>query len=79
MPRCSATPSGPRWALPEEGTRLADAHQGVSDETWAKVRKHDDDLSSPGVAMAEWARVRAATNEEGNRLLPIVRRRPVRW
>ena len=30
-------------ALTEEGTRLADAHQGVSDETWAEVRKHYDD------------------------------------
>ena len=30
-------------ALAEEGTRLADAHQGVSDETWAAVRKHYDD------------------------------------
>jgi AhpD family alkylhydroperoxidase len=30
-------------AFAEEGTRLADAHQGVSDETWAKVRKHYDD------------------------------------
>ncbi|MEV5545966.1 carboxymuconolactone decarboxylase family protein [Streptomyces sp. NPDC052309] len=30
-------------ALTEEGTRLADAHQGVSDETWAQVRKHFDD------------------------------------
>ncbi|NKQ51692.1 carboxymuconolactone decarboxylase family protein [Amycolatopsis sp. K13G38] len=30
-------------ALAEEGTRLADAHQGVSDETWAQVRKHFDD------------------------------------
>ena len=27
-------------ALAEEGTRLADAHVGVSDETWAQVRKH---------------------------------------
>ena len=27
-------------ALAEEGTRLADAHQGVSDETWAEVLKH---------------------------------------
>ena len=26
-------------ALAEEGTRLADADQGVSDETWAQVRK----------------------------------------
>ncbi|WP_433225909.1 carboxymuconolactone decarboxylase family protein [Actinomadura formosensis] len=30
-------------ALAEEGTRLADAHQGVSDETWAEARKHYND------------------------------------
>ncbi|MFJ8911574.1 carboxymuconolactone decarboxylase family protein [Amycolatopsis sp. NPDC102389] len=30
-------------ALAEEGTRIADAHHGVSDETWAQVRKHYDD------------------------------------
>ncbi|MET9730751.1 carboxymuconolactone decarboxylase family protein [Streptomyces sp. NPDC006458] len=30
-------------ALTEEGTRLADAHQGVSDDTWALVRKHYDE------------------------------------
>src|SRR5690242_2004276 len=30
-------------ALAEEGTRLADAAQGVSDETWSYVRKHYDD------------------------------------
>jgi AhpD family alkylhydroperoxidase len=30
-------------ALVEEGTRLADANHGVSDETWAQVRKHYDD------------------------------------
>jgi len=30
-------------ALSEEGTRLADADQGVSDETWAQARKHYDD------------------------------------
>ncbi len=30
-------------ALTEEGTRLADAHQGVCDETWAEVREHYDD------------------------------------
>ena len=30
-------------ALAEEGTRTADAHHGVSDETWAQVRKHYDD------------------------------------
>ena len=30
-------------AFAEEGTRLADAYLGVSDETWANVRKHYDD------------------------------------
>ncbi len=30
-------------ALADEGTRLADASQGVSDETWDHVRKHYDD------------------------------------
>jgi AhpD family alkylhydroperoxidase len=30
-------------AFAEEGTRLADACQGVSDETWAQVREHYDD------------------------------------
>jgi alkylhydroperoxidase family enzyme len=30
-------------ALAEEGTRLADAHRGVSDETWARVRRNYDD------------------------------------
>jgi AhpD family alkylhydroperoxidase len=30
-------------ALTEEGTRIADAAPGVSDETWAAVRKHYDD------------------------------------
>ncbi|WP_049575636.1 carboxymuconolactone decarboxylase family protein [Nonomuraea sp. SBT364] len=30
-------------ALTEEGTRIADAHHGVSDETWARVREHYDD------------------------------------
>jgi AhpD family alkylhydroperoxidase len=30
-------------AFTEEGTRIADAATGVSDETWAQVRKHFDD------------------------------------
>ena len=39
-------------ALAEEGTRLADAYEGVSDETWAQVRKHyDDDQIAALVAM----------------------------
>src|SRR5579863_1437051 len=30
-------------ALAEEGTRLADANHGVSEQTWAELRKHYDD------------------------------------
>jgi len=30
-------------ALAEEGTRIADAHGGIGDDTWAAVRKHYDD------------------------------------
>ncbi|MEN0134836.1 MAG: carboxymuconolactone decarboxylase family protein [Rhodococcus sp. (in: high G+C Gram-positive bacteria)] len=30
-------------ALAEEGTRLADAHHGVSEDTWDQVRGHYDD------------------------------------
>ncbi|QBS46476.1 carboxymuconolactone decarboxylase family protein [Nocardia sp. CS682] len=53
-------------ALVEEGTRLADAHQGVSDETWAQVRKHyDDDQTVALVALV--AMINAA-----NRLAVIV-------
>ncbi|MFD4952029.1 carboxymuconolactone decarboxylase family protein [Streptomyces sp. NPDC058451] len=53
-------------ALAEEGTRLADAHQGVSDETWAQVRKHyDDDGTAALVALV--AMINAA-----NRLAVIV-------
>ena len=36
-------------ALAEEGTRLADHHHGVSDETWAQVRKHYDDDQIAGL------------------------------
>jgi AhpD family alkylhydroperoxidase len=53
-------------ALAEEGTRLADAHQGVSDETWAQVRKHyDDDQIAALVCLV--AQINAA-----NRLAVIV-------
>ncbi len=53
-------------ALAEEGTRLADAHPGVSDETWAEVRKHyDDDQIAALVALV--ALINAA-----NRLAVIV-------
>src|SRR5215207_11660497 len=54
-------------ALAEEGTRLADAHHGVSDETWAQVRKHyDDDQSAALVSLV--ALINAA-----NRMNVIVR------
>ncbi|MEU0539841.1 carboxymuconolactone decarboxylase family protein [Nocardia sp. NPDC005978] len=54
-------------ALAEEGTRIADAHPGVSDETWTQVRKHyDDDQTAALVALV--AQINAA-----NRLGVIVR------
>ncbi len=56
-------------ALTEEGTRLADAHHGVSDETWAQVRKHyDDDQIAALVSLV--AMINAA-----NRLAVIVRQK----
>ncbi|MEU9510396.1 carboxymuconolactone decarboxylase family protein [Micromonospora sp. NPDC048170] len=56
-------------ALAEEGTRLADAHQGVSDETWAQVRRHyDDDQIAALIALV--ALINAA-----NRLAVIVHQR----
>jgi AhpD family alkylhydroperoxidase len=56
-------------ALSEEGTRLADAYQGVSDETWDQVRKHyDDDQIAALVALV--ALINAA-----NRLAVIVHQR----
>ncbi|MFI1191681.1 carboxymuconolactone decarboxylase family protein [Micromonospora sp. NPDC020750] len=56
-------------ALAEEGTRLADAHQGVSDETWAQARKHyDDDQIAALVSLV--ALINAA-----NRLAVIVHQR----
>ena len=56
-------------ALAEEGTRLADACHGVSDETWAQVRKHyDDDQIAALVCLV--AMINAA-----NRLAVIVHQR----
>jgi AhpD family alkylhydroperoxidase len=53
-------------ALADEGTRLADAHEGVSDGTWARVREHyDDDQVAALVALV--ALINAA-----NRLAVIV-------
>jgi AhpD family alkylhydroperoxidase len=56
-------------ALAEEGTRLADASPGVSDETWAQVRKHYDDDQIVAL-LAGVALINAA-----NRLAVIVHQR----
>ncbi|UGT56027.1 carboxymuconolactone decarboxylase family protein [Nocardia asteroides] len=54
-------------ALAEEGTRIADAHPGVSAATWAEAREHyDDDQLAALVALI--AQINAA-----NRLGVIVR------
>ena len=56
-------------ALAEEGTRLADASHGVSDETWAQVRKHYDD-DQIGALVCLVAMINAA-----NRMGVIVRQK----
>jgi AhpD family alkylhydroperoxidase len=56
-------------ALTEEGTRLADAAGGVSDETWARVREHYDD-EQVAALVALVALINAA-----NRLAVIVHRK----
>jgi AhpD family alkylhydroperoxidase len=56
-------------AMTEEGTRLADAATGVSDETWARVRAHYDD-DQIAALIAEIAMINAA-----NRLAVIVRQK----
>jgi AhpD family alkylhydroperoxidase len=56
-------------ALAEEGTRMADASHGVSDETWAQVRKHyDEDQAAALVCLV--AMINAA-----NRMGVIVRQK----
>ena len=53
-------------ALAEEGTRIADAAPGVSDDTWARVRKHyDDDRVAALIALV-------AQMNSANRLAVIV-------
>jgi AhpD family alkylhydroperoxidase len=47
-------------ALAEEGTRIADARHGVSDETWAEVRKHYDD-DQTGALVCVVSMINAAT------------------
>jgi AhpD family alkylhydroperoxidase len=56
-------------ALAEEGTRIADASPGVSDETWARVREHyDDDRTAALVALV-------AQMNSANRLAVILHQR----
>ncbi|MEW1690642.1 carboxymuconolactone decarboxylase family protein [Streptomyces sp. NPDC091265] len=50
-------------ALTEEGTRIADAHHGVSDETWALVRKHFDETQT--IALVSLIAMINATNRLG--------------
>ena len=50
-------------ALAEEGTRLADADAGVSDETWARLREHYDDDQT--VALVALVAMINATNRLG--------------
>ncbi|HEY7177247.1 MAG TPA: carboxymuconolactone decarboxylase family protein [Micromonosporaceae bacterium] len=47
-------------ALAEEGTRIADAYPGVSDETWTELRKHYDD-DQLGALVCLVAMINAAT------------------
>ncbi|GAA1990347.1 carboxymuconolactone decarboxylase family protein [Amycolatopsis minnesotensis] len=54
-------------ALAEEGTRIADAHEGVSDETWARVREHYDDNEVAALVCA------VALMNAANRMNVIVR------
>jgi len=50
-------------ALTEEGTRLADAGQGVSEETWAEAREHYDEDQM--VALVSLVALINATNRLG--------------
>ncbi|TGA94390.1 carboxymuconolactone decarboxylase family protein [Streptomyces sp. MZ04] len=50
-------------ALTEEGTRIIDGYQGVSDETWAHVRKHYDDVQA--IALVSLVAMINATNRLG--------------
>ncbi|MEU9091665.1 carboxymuconolactone decarboxylase family protein [Streptomyces sp. NPDC048428] len=50
-------------ALTEEGTRIIDGYEGVSDETWARVRKHYDDDQT--IALVSLIAMINATNRLG--------------
>ncbi|MFF0738885.1 carboxymuconolactone decarboxylase family protein [Streptomyces sp. NPDC004111] len=50
-------------ALTEEGTRIIDGHPGVTDETWAQVRKHYDEERA--IALVALVAMINATNRLG--------------
>ncbi|KQX67390.1 alkylhydroperoxidase [Streptomyces sp. Root1310] len=50
-------------ALTEEGTRIIDGYAGVSDETWARVRKHYDEEQA--IALVSLVAMINATNRLG--------------
>ena len=53
-------------ALAEEGTRIADAHPGVSDDTWVQVREHFDEDQAAALV------VLVAQMNSSNRMAVIV-------
>ncbi|MFE4594119.1 carboxymuconolactone decarboxylase family protein [Streptomyces laurentii] len=62
-------------ALTEEGTRIIDGHAGVTDETWARVRKHYDEEQTIAlvslVAMINAAnRIGVILNSQGGSYAP---------
>lgn len=61
--------------LTEQGTRLADAAEGVSDEVWANAAKHydSDQLTALVVAIAginAWNRLNAITRQPAGDYMP---------
>ncbi|MFE7931306.1 carboxymuconolactone decarboxylase family protein [Streptomyces sp. NPDC057456] len=50
-------------ALTEEGTRIIDGYAGVTDETWARVRKHYDEEQT--IALVSLVAMINATNRLG--------------
>ncbi|WP_067699229.1 carboxymuconolactone decarboxylase family protein [Nocardia jejuensis] len=62
-------------ALTEEGTRLADANPGVSEDTWSQVRKHYDDeqigaLISLIATINAWNRLNVIAGATGGEYVP---------
>ncbi|GAB2557408.1 carboxymuconolactone decarboxylase family protein [Nocardia heshunensis] len=62
-------------ALTEEGTRLADAAPGITEDTWAQVRKHYDDdqigaLISLIATINAWNRLNVISGMLGGEYVP---------